>query len=156
MTQGWWGCYDKGVHGVTRLALVVGMSLLGGVNAAAQDLTFSATVDKIAVSLQETFTLTVTITGDIQAVGLPPLKVPEAFGVVSRSRSSTFQLHQGRIQRAITARYLLVAREAGTFTLGPFQLEYQHQMIATEPIEITVEKPVIPPSVTPKGGRFSI
>lgn len=112
----------------------------------AQDLAFSASVDKTTVDAGSPVTLTLTLSGDITGIELPKIELPEGFSVAAQSQSTNFSLRAGAAQRAVSLAYVLIPREAGTFRLGPFKLTHQQKEFQTEPIEITITKPVLPPA----------
>jgi len=120
----------------------------------AQDITFSAKVDKTSVKVGELITLTMTLSGDISGIELPALQFPDGFSVASRSQSTNFSLRAGAVERAVGLSYALIPQQDGTFQLGPFYLEHGGQTIPTEPIEITVEKTDKPPESPSETRRF--
>ena len=123
----------------------------------AQDLTFSAKVDKTTVDLGDPISLTITLSGDLSGVALPAPQLPEGFVVAGRSQSTNFSIRAGAMERSVSLLYVLIPQRAGTFQLGPFRIEHQHRRVTTDPIEITVKKPALPPSLkTPQGERFTL
>ena len=122
----------------------------------AQDLTFSAKVDKTTVDLGDPISLTVTLSGDIAGIELPPLAFPEGFSIVARSQSTNFSMRAGAVERSVSLLYVLVPQRVGTFKLGPFSIEHRHKELKTEPIEITVKKPALSPTLKPQGERFTL
>ena len=123
----------------------------------AQDLTFSAKVDKTTVDLGDPISLTITLSGDLSGIQLPALQLPEGFVVAGRSQSTNFSIRAGAMERSMSLLYVLIPQRAGTFQLGPFRIEHQHRNVQTDPIEITVKKPALPPSLkTPQGERFTL
>ena len=136
---------------------LLGVWLCGGAwGVGAQELTFSAKVDKTEVQLGDPIQLTVTVSGDIEGIELPAFEFPEGFVVSGRSHSTNFTLRAGKAQRSMSLVYGLVPQRAGTFLLGPFYLQRADEVIPTEPIEITIEKPTLPPFLKPQGERFTI
>ena len=123
----------------------------------AQDLTVSAKVDKTTVALGEPITLVVTISGDLAGLEVKPLELPEGFAVGARSQSTNFSIHSGITERSMNLIYVLVPQRAGTFQLGPFKIVHNKKEFTTEPIQVTVNKPAVPPSLKePQGGRFTL
>ncbi len=122
----------------------------------AQDLSFSAKVDKTTVDVGEPITLTMTVSGDATGIKLPPPELPEGFVVVAQSQSTNFAIRAGAAERSTSLVYVLVARRAGSFQLGPFELTRRKQTITTEPINITVKKPAVPPHIKSHGERFTL
>ena len=123
----------------------------------AQDLTFSAKVDKTTVDLGNPVTLTLTLSGDITGVALPEIKLPEGWTMAAQSRSTNFSIRAGAAERSVSLAYVLIPQQAGTFKLGPFKLSRRKEEFQTEPIEITVKKSALPPSrLRPQGERFTL
>ncbi len=122
----------------------------------AEDLTFSAKVDKTTVNFGEPINLTVALSGDVSGVELPPLQFPEGFAVLGRSQSTNFSIRAGAVERSVSLIYVLVPQRIGTFKLGPFTVSRQHKELKTEPIDITVKKSSLPPKLQPQGERFTL
>lgn len=123
----------------------------------AQELAFSAGVDKTTVDAGSPVTLTLTLSGDIAGVELPQIELPEGFSVAAQSQSTNFSLRAGAAQRSVSLAYVLIPRETGTFRLGPFNITHQKKEFQTEPIEITVKKSALPPApLQPRGERFTL
>jgi len=106
----------------------------------------SAQVDKTAVELGDRLTLTLTVDGDLTNVNMQDFKLPEGLQVVAQSRASNVSLGAGEVKRSVNLVYVLLAQEPGTFQLGPFQIIHQGKPVLTEPIEIVVKKPLVPPT----------
>ena len=149
---------DSHSKGRNVVGWAAGVLVCGLATAAwAQDLTVSAKVDKTTVGLGEPITLVVTIGGDLTGLEAKPLELPEGFAVGARSQSTNFSIRSGIMERTMSLMYVLVPQRAGTFQLGPFTVVHQKKEFKTEPIEITVSKPALPPSLQqPQGGRFTL
>ena len=106
----------------------------------------AAVVDKTAVDVGAPITLTITIEGELNRSDLQPFEFPKSFQVVAQSRASNVSLQMGRMKRSLSLNYVLIPREAGTFQLGPFQATSEGKPVSTDPIDIVVNKPVLPPS----------
>jgi len=140
-----------------NLGLAALLALTVGPNAViAQELSFSAKADKTTLAVGDPLVLTITLGGDVSGIEIPVFEFPEGFTVASRSQSSNFSIRLGTVERSLTLAYILVPQQAGTFQLGPFQLDHHGTTISTEPITIAVEKPVLPPQLAPKGERFTL
>ena len=127
-----------------------------GVRAWAEDLTFSAKVDKTTVNMGDPISLTLTLSGDIGGVELPAVKFPEGCAIAARSQATNFSLHNAAVDRSISLVYVLVPQEVGRFQLGPFTITHRKKVLQTEPIEITVKKPPIPSHLAPERDRFTL
>lgn len=114
--------------------------------AATQAVKISAQVDKTTVNLGTQVTLTITVEGDLDHVNLKTWEFPKALPVVAQSRASNVSIGQGEVTRSVSLTFILVPQEAGTFQLGPFEATHLDTDVKTQPIEITVKKPVVPPS----------
>lgn len=114
--------------------------------AATQAVNISAQVDKTTVNLGTQVTLTITVEGDLDHVDLKEWKFPDALPVVAQSRASNVSIGQGQVTKSVSLIFVLVPQEAGTFTLGPFEASHLSTDVSTQPIEITVKKPVVPPT----------
>ncbi len=123
----------------------------------ADDLTFTARVDKTTVELGTPIQLTLTLDGDLESVQqLPTVTLPEGFEVAAHQQTSSVVVKQGAAHQSVTLIYQLVPQRAGTFALGPFTLQRKGGAIPTQAIQITVEKPALPPSLGSSGPRYSL
>ncbi|MBI3087823.1 MAG: BatD family protein [Candidatus Omnitrophica bacterium] len=129
-----------------RLLAVV-LAVAAASPAWAQGVNISATVDQTRVDVGAQLTLTITIEGAFTNVNLKPIEFPQAFHVVAQSRSSNISLEVGGVKRSVSLLYVLMATEPGTFQLGPFQIMHHDTPLATDPIEITVNKSALPPKL---------
>lgn len=134
------------------LGVAVGLAAL----AAAEELTFSAKVDKTSVKIGEPIQLTITLSGDVAGIELPAFQFPDGFSVEARSQSTNFTLRSGATERSVSLAYVLIPQQGGTFQLGPFYIEHNGTTVPTEPITITVEKPALPPTLKSDGARFTL
>ena len=136
---------------------VLGLLMMLAVSAPAwaQGVRISAQVDKTTVDLGAPLTLTITIEGDFAQVNLKPFEFPKVFQVLAQSRASNLSLEVGGVKRSMSLVYVLLPQEPGTFQLGPFQVMHRREPLLTDPIEITVNKPVLPPSLQPHQ-RFTL
>lgn len=124
--------------------------------AAAQNLTFSASVDKTTVQVGEPIQLTMTVRGDLSAIEWPQPAFPAAFVVRGRSQSTNFSLRAGMMQRSTTLVYVLWPQQAGTFQLGPFALRQGKKELQTASIEMIVHPSTSKPQAPPGGERFTL
>ena len=125
-----------------------------GASAGAQDLIVAAKVDKTTVDLGEPINLTLTLSGDVSDVQLPPLNLPEGFIVLGRSQSTSFSIRAGAMERAMSLNVVLLPQQLGTFQLGPFIAARGKQRFQTQPIEITVKKTALPPHLKSDAERY--
>jgi hypothetical protein len=145
------------------LAVTVGAAavlLFAGIAPAAeppQELSVSAKVDKTTVEAGTPLNFALTITGDLTGANVPPPEFPEGFEVAGRTQATNVSVQMGAIQRSTSLVYVLVPTRAGTFQLGPFSVEQRGRTFETQPIEITVKQPPLPPTLKPdSSGRYTI
>ena len=123
----------------------------------AQDLTFSAKVDKTTANIGDPINLTIVVVGgDLAGIQIPAFQFPEEFAVLARSQSTSFSVRAGAMERSMSLNFVLVPQQAGIFHLGPFQIQQHKKSLQTEPIEITVKKPAVPPQLQLQGERFTL
>ncbi len=122
---------------------------------AAQGVSFTASVDKSTVALDEQFTLELTLNGGGMGGGSVP-KLPDVpkFMVLSGpNQSSSVQIVNGAVSSSITYSYTIQPREAGKFTLGSATVVVGGKQYSTQPIEITVTKGGTNPKQSAAGGQ---
>lgn len=119
------------------------------------DLKFSAHVDRTEMEAGTQFTLTLSLEGQFQGAELQPIELPKGFVALAQSQASNVSVRAGLITKTLTLSYVLVAQEPGTFQLGPFQVRQNGQPVLTDPIAVTVKKPVLPPGLQPQE-RFTL
>lgn len=126
--------------------------------AMAQDLQINAQVDKTAVEIGQPVTLTISLSGELSGIELPPPQFPEGLAVAARSQSTSLAIRGGVPERSTSLVYVLVPQQAGTFTLGPFSVTHGKQTLETPLITLTVTKSALPPSLRrqPDGPRYSL
>jgi len=124
-------------------------------SALGQEVRVSAQVDKTELELGSPLTLTITIEGDFQTAEFQPFEFPEAFQVAAQRRASNVSVERGQVQRSVSLVYVLVPQAPGRFQLGPFQITHRGKAILTDPIEIVVNKPLLPPGLE-EGYRYTL
>ena len=142
-------------HKILRLLAWAAVFLVA-VFAWADELKFSAQMNKTDVDVGDPITLTLTLSGDIAGSKLRPLNLPEGFIVAAQSQETNFALSNGAMKRSLSLVYVLVPQKSGTFKLGPFTILHSKQELQTEQIEVTVKKPALPPHFEPQGERFTL
>lgn len=113
------------------------------------DVQLSVQADRTTIEVGEQLMVTITIAGDIQRVELSPFTFPEAFRVVAQSRSTNLSMELGQVRRSVSLVYALMALTPGEFELGPFTVHHRGKPLLTDPVEIVVQKPVLPPKLDP-------
>jgi len=124
----------------------------------AEELNFTASVNRTEVGLDEAVILTVSVEGsDIDKIPSPQLPDLPDFdiGGTSSSQSTSIQIINGKFtkQQSINFIYTLYPKKIGELTIGTCKLEFQGKTYTTQPIKITVikgkTKPARPPSAGP-------
>lgn len=124
--------------------------------AAQSGIHISAQVDKTTVEMGVPVTLTITIEGaDAAHAKFQPFELPKALRIVGQSQLSNVVVQGGQVKRSTSLVYGIVGLEAGTFTLGPFQVLYAGKPALTDPIALVVKKPVLPPQ-SQQGPRYNL
>ena len=132
---------------VTLMALLAMAASAG----ATDEVSFTASLDRPQVDVGQPVTLTLSLSGELTTLkGTPKLQLPDSFQVIAQSQSSNVSIRGGVVERSVNFYYVLLAREAGTFKLGPFAVERKRgTALTTEPIAVAVRKPVVPPGSQP-------
>lgn len=132
------------------LALAFAAAWLVPVAAHAEELRIVAQTDKTQVDIGTAVTLTITIEGEAAKAELKPVEFPKPFVILAQQRASNVSIRAGQMSRSVSLIYLLAAQEAGTYALGPFQVVHDGKTYHTDPIEVIVSKPVLPPTTEPQ------
>ncbi len=139
------------------LAAVILLAAAPGVPGA--ELTFTASVDRTKVGLDDPLTLTVSVSGrDIGGLSepeLPSLNRLEIIGT-NTSSSSQFSFVNGKMTSSKTYDFIYTLRpvEVGKASIGPATLKFKGETYRTEPIEIEVVAGTVsgkPPAGTSPG-----
>lgn len=122
--------------------LLGGLVLLGALTVGGE-LSFTATVDRTTVGLNEPVALTVQVTGtNIGRVPQPRLPELDGFENIgsSRSQSTSISIVNGRMtqEQTISFIYTLIPKKTGELVIGSCRLNYQGVEYSTEPITIKV------------------
>jgi hypothetical protein len=142
-----------------RILLVIAAAAIAGSPAMAADepqLAVSARVDKTAVDAGTPVTLTISLSGDVSGASVPPLAFPEGFAVAAQTQGTNVAVRGSVMERSTRLVFVLIPSRPGTFQLGPFAVEQRGRTLKTEPIEITVKKAVLPPTLKEDGERFTL
>ena len=113
--------------------------------AIAQEMPITAEVDRTSVSIDEVFTLTVTVTG---SSGLPTPAVWDFSGVdvniLSKSTASQLNIRSNQTSAKIVIHYRLQPTDSGTLIIGPITIVIDGQAHSTEPITVEVNSGIAP------------
>lgn len=111
--------------------------------AVAQEIGFTATVDRNTFATGQTVRLTISLTnaqGSFSAPDLGGLVI-----VQGPMESSSFQMVNGRMSSTMSRIYVLTATKPGTYTIGPASARVAGGIIKTDPITLKVEQGATPP-----------
>ncbi|RKY38785.1 MAG: hypothetical protein DRP75_03785 [Candidatus Omnitrophota bacterium] len=102
-----------------------------------EQISFSASVDKTKVSMNEEIVLSLSISGttNVSQPVLPPL--PD-FNIYSSGRSQKISIINGNVSTSLTFRYILIPKKVGRFTIGKAKITYKGKVYTTQPIEVEV------------------
>ncbi len=121
--------------------------------ASAQDLTFSASVDKNIVAAGEQFTLTFTLTGSSGGQGFRPPSLADFLVASGPNESTSMSIINGSVSSSISYGYILQARAEGKFTVGPATIQAGGRQLSSQPVTITVSKGA--PQAKKQSGGYS-
>ncbi|MBN3037893.1 MAG: protein BatD [Candidatus Omnitrophica bacterium] len=103
----------------------------------AQEVSFEATVDRTRVSLGQDIQLDLTFYGT-QDVGTPYFPDIDGFGWQYLGPSRRVSIINGQVSSSVSHRYRLVARQAGTFQIPSFSIQYRGKTYSSDPIDVEV------------------
>jgi hypothetical protein len=122
---------------------IIIICLLSSLNYAA-DIQLIATVDRISIALNQTFTYSIEISGD--KIGSlrsdPQLPTMEEFAsyMGSSGTSQNIQFVNGRMSVTKSMNYTFMATKVGKFTIEPAVIEYKGNTYKSDPIQIEIVK----------------
>lgn len=122
-----------------RYSIIVLALALGAVlPLAAQEITFTASVDRNAIAAGDQIRLTVTLANSQERFSPPDLG--GLVVVAGPHESSSFNFINGRTSSTVTRTWVLTATQPGKYTIGPARVKVGRGTIETEPITIEVSK----------------
>lgn len=117
----------------------------------AQDgVSFTASVDKTTLSLDDQLTLTLTVEGQMHSVPEPTLPSLEGFQVYSSGRSQQFSLVNGQFSASVAFNYILQPMIVGKHTIGSAVITLDGQIYRTQPIGVEVLEGRVPTPTPPE------
>ncbi|MBN1794295.1 MAG: protein BatD [Candidatus Omnitrophica bacterium] len=116
---------------------VYGLWLFTGV-ASAADISIAASLDRDRMTINETVTLTVVISGATGRIPEPQFPPLADFTAYSSGRAQNISVHNTQVFAQVTFTYILVPNATGKKTIGPIRVTYDGQTYSTEPLEIEV------------------
>jgi hypothetical protein len=121
----------------------------------AQEITFTATVDRNIVPMGEYVMLSVSVSGSVTRIPKPKLPAIKDFDILSKGSSRNISFVNGKISSSLSYNYALVPKEVGKFTIGECEIEIKGKVYRSEPIDIEVVPEGTKTGVTgPSGGTF--
>ena len=125
-----------------RQLLFTALVLLGGVQAAAQEIGFNASVDRNTIATGEYVRLTISLTNSSERFGAPDLGGLVVVQGPFESSSNSINLINGRMSSSVTVtrQWVLTATSPGKYTIGPARIKVGGGVIQTDPITIEVSK----------------
>ncbi|MBK7382083.1 MAG: protein BatD [Flavobacteriales bacterium] len=125
---------------ITSLAF----ALIVALGASAQEISFTAAVDRNTIAAGDQFRLTITLTNAQE-----PYSTPSMVGLVVMQgphESSSVNIMNGRMSSSVSRIWILTATQPGKYTIGPARVKVAKGVIETDPITIEVTKGNAPPS----------
>ncbi len=121
-----------------RLTIPLVLWVLAASSAVAAAIQFEASVDRTRASQSEPIRLTLRITSDEQLGQVTPAFDLKDFHVEGPATSTRMEMRNTDITFSRELTYVLYAKKAGTFTIGPMQLEMDGERYETKPITVEI------------------
>jgi hypothetical protein len=109
----------------------------------------TATVDRTALSTDDTVVLTVTVDAEGANIASPTLPDLPSFNIVGSSQSSQISIVNGSVSTQIIFSYRLQPLETGQLVIDPIEMSLNGQTYRTEPISVQVTQGTGAPSQAP-------
>jgi hypothetical protein len=132
------------------IGLLVASCLLVPIVYAQDGVSFTASVNKTTLSLDDQLTLTLTVEGQMRSVPEPRLPSLEGFQVYSSGRSQQVSLVNGQFSASIAFNYILQPTRVGKHTIGSAEITLDSQTYRTQPIEVEVLEGRVPTPTPPE------
>src|SRR3989304_7149800 len=117
----------------------------------AQEITFSAGVDRTQVDLHEQIVLTIQVSGNVQNIPQPQLPVLKKFNVYASGRTQNFSFVNGQTSYTASFNYVLIPTSTGQLTVEAAEITLERKPYRTNPITLTVTQGAsIPPNTQPQ------
>jgi hypothetical protein len=130
--------------------LLIASCLLVSVVYAQDGVSFTASVDKTTLTLDDQLTLTLTLKGQMRSVPEPILPSLVGFHVYSSGRSQQFSFVNGQFSASVTFNYILRPTTVGKHTVGSAEITLDGQIYRTQPIEVEVLEGRVPTPTPPE------
>ncbi len=106
--------------------------------AKAQNSSFQAHVNKTTITMNETLTLQLSLSGGPKSMGRPSLPPLKGFRTSFAGQSQNYSFINGQASSEVTYSYILVPQAPGNYTIPALSLTMQGQTLTTQPISIKV------------------
>lgn len=120
-----------------KLALII-LLVLSVATAFAEDINFSASVNKNVVSDKDILVYTVTIEGVRDFPDVPPPESPDFVLITGPSQSSSIQIINGQMSASKTVTWQIAPTRTGKLTINPVSIKYRGKTYSTEAVTVTV------------------
>lgn len=127
-----------------RFLPILALILLGVVRVDAQEISFTASVDRNTIAVGEYIRLTIALSNSSERFAPPDLGGMVV--VQGPMESSSFNYINGRMSSSVSRSWTLTATAAGKYTIGPARIKIGGGVIQTNPITIEVSKGEARPS----------
>lgn len=133
----------------------------------AEEVKVSTIFDKRSVEVNGELNLTIKVIGSRVNIQRPHIPVNESFDSYYSGRASRFVFANGQQESVTEFRFTLIPKQAGTFKVGPIEIDVNDATYRTDPVDIEVispagvaaqTQPVLParkPSPIPQGPSSS-
>jgi hypothetical protein len=126
-------------RGASRFAAAgIAAALLCAAPARAGDASFEARADKTSISMNETLTLRLVISGKNLNVAQPKLPSIQGFRAYSSGQSQNYSFVNGSVTSQSVYSYALAPQSPGEYTIPSFSIEVGGQTLTSEPIHVSV------------------
>ncbi|MCX5783587.1 MAG: BatD family protein, partial [Elusimicrobia bacterium] len=116
-------------------------------------ISISAETDKTSVALNESVSLSVTVSGAVSDIPDPEMPSMPNFNIYSSGRSQSISVINGKISSNLIYNYALMPRFVGKALISPIVIKYGGQTFQTRPVEITVTAPSATSQTQPKAQK---
>jgi len=131
-------------------AYLIGILLRPVFPAFAQDqVTFTASVDRTALTTDDVLTLQLTLSGAFHSSGQPQFPPLEGFVIVGSSQSSQFSIVNGKTSSQVVFTYRLQPTRTGALTIPSISIQVGNQTYQSEPVTIEVTQGTAPQAGQP-------
>lgn len=110
--------------------------------------TFNASLDRTAIGVGETATLSLTFEGGVPT-SIPTPRGPSGLVIQYQGQSRQFSMSNGRATSTLAYTFQVTASREGTYVIPPIRVEVDRQPLSSQPLALRVTK-----TTTPAGLAF--